>query len=116
MAYAALYVGRWENFVDGFSETKSEPGAMALAFYAGMFSYGGWYAKPSLHNRYIESCITHEKRNQTEEREYTGLRRKLLSKHRHYHRPVFADTLALDYNYDNECPTLVLLKNKQTTT
>ena len=37
-----LFSGRFENFNNAFENTTREPGAFALAFYSGLFSYAGW--------------------------------------------------------------------------
>ena len=36
------FVGSTENLQDAFKDTSTEPGAFALAFYSGLFSYAGW--------------------------------------------------------------------------
>ena len=37
-----MVAGRVENFSSSFEGTSKSPGGIALAFYAGMFSYAGW--------------------------------------------------------------------------
>jgi L-type amino acid transporter 5 len=37
-----LFKGGTENFEDSFKNTTTKPGAFALAFYSGLFSYAGW--------------------------------------------------------------------------
>ncbi len=38
----AMVAGRTEHFENSFADTTSKPGAFALAFYSGLFSYAGW--------------------------------------------------------------------------
>lgn len=35
-------IGQVENFKAPFENTDANPGKLALAFYAGMYSYSGW--------------------------------------------------------------------------
>jgi len=37
-----MCVGEFFNFENGFADTKLNPGAIALSFYSGLFSYAGW--------------------------------------------------------------------------
>ena len=41
--YLFHFLGRLENLQDAFEDTTTKPGAFALAFYSGLFSYAGWY-------------------------------------------------------------------------
>ncbi len=38
----SFFAGRTEYFEDAFANTTQKPGAFALAFYSGLFSYAGW--------------------------------------------------------------------------
>lgn len=37
-----FYVGHTENYSNVFHQTTSDPGKIAVAFYAGIFSFSGW--------------------------------------------------------------------------
>lgn len=37
-----IHLGQVDNFKAPFENTEANPGKLALAFYAGMYSYSGW--------------------------------------------------------------------------
>ncbi|XP_070575150.1 large neutral amino acids transporter small subunit 1-like [Ptychodera flava] len=39
---AQIGMGKTENFQDGFANSQSDVGQIVLAFYVGLFAYGGW--------------------------------------------------------------------------
>lgn len=40
--FVALYLGKTDSFENSFEGSATEPGAYAVAFYSGFFSYAGW--------------------------------------------------------------------------
>jgi len=52
-----LYAGEYEYFRSPFEGTVATPGAIAIAFYQGLFAYNGWWV--SCLQYLWNSCLRH---------------------------------------------------------